>query len=145
SSASFSFLTADFRRSKRKRAGACLFPERVRQSAQATALLSILIKGSSEFALTAGADRGFPIAKFSRSFSVASVPRRFRCYVLAQFQHARVLRHNNFKQPMTSIEPGNASAPTEPVTALLLGKSDRSPKRETIRGRVACVKRGRRV
>jgi hypothetical protein len=35
---------------------------------------------------------------------------------------------------MTSIKPGNASAPTEPVTALHLGKSDRSPKRETIKG-----------
>lgn len=34
----------------------------------------------------------------------------------------------------TNIQPGNASAPTEPVAALLAGKSDRSPKRETIRG-----------
>ena len=35
---------------------------------------------------------------------------------------------------MTNIQPGNASAPTEPVAALLTGNSDRSPKRETIRG-----------
>jgi hypothetical protein len=35
---------------------------------------------------------------------------------------------------MTNIQPGNASAPTEPVAALHTGNSDRSPKRETIRG-----------
>ena len=35
---------------------------------------------------------------------------------------------------MTNIQPGNASAPTEPVAALHTGKSDRSPKPETIRG-----------
>src|SRR5260221_14457541 len=36
---------------------------------------------------------------------------------------------------ITNIQPGNASAPTEPVAALHTGKSDRSPKRETIRAR----------
>ena len=48
-----------------------------------------------------------------------------------------------FKRPMPRIEPGNASAPTEPVTALHLRNSDRSPKRETIRTRGDDVKQGR--
>ena len=43
---------------------------------------------------------------------------------------------------MTNIQPGNASAPTEPVTALLMGNSDRSPKRETIWDGIPHVKRG---
>ena len=43
---------------------------------------------------------------------------------------------------MIDIQPGNASAPTEPVAALHTGKSDRSPKRETIRAGVNPVKRG---
>ena len=43
---------------KAQKARACLFPEHVRQSAQATALLLILVQGRSDFALGAGADLG---------------------------------------------------------------------------------------
>ena len=45
----------------------------------------------------------------------------------------------------TNIQPGNASAPTEPVAALHIGKSDRSPKRETIRGRHSFCQAGLRL
>src|SRR5258708_8686066 len=46
---------------------------------------------------------------------------------------------------MTNIQPGNASAPTEPVAALHTGKSDRSPKRETIRARHSLCQAGLRL
>ena len=46
---------------------------------------------------------------------------------------------------MTNIQPGNASAPTEPVAALRTGKSDRSPKPETIRGRHSFCQAGLRL
>jgi hypothetical protein len=78
-----------------------------------------LLKGRSDFAVQAGADLASQLAEYSRSFSVAS-PERLDSpwYELASIEKLReFLRHNN-QRLMPRIEPGNASAPTEPVIAL---------------------------
>src|SRR5204863_8205840 len=102
-----------------------------------TGLLSNLVKGRSDFAFRR-ARIWLPSTQYSRSFSVAS-----RCRGLVH--RVRIKKDARttpqyFKRPMPRIEPGNASAPTEPVTALHLRNSDRSPKRETIRARPTDVK-----
>ena len=45
-----------------------------------------------------------------------------------------LLRHNNVKRLEVLTTAGQRLRATEPVAALLIGESDRGPKRETIRG-----------
>ena len=88
----------------------------------------------------------------SRNFSVAShlaseLKSSSRALLTAVFgcnlrEH---LRHNKCQTADTPLnaQPRNASAPTEPVSALHSENSDRSPKRETIKGPVSDVKERR--